>query len=118
MEGAQIAAITHGHSLGYMSAAVLTHILNRIIFAEEKMPLKEIVLEAKRAVSEIFQGNEHLKELTDMIDLAVRLSENEESDLDNINRIGEGWVAEETLGIAVYCALRHQDDFSEGVCGC
>lgn len=29
--------------------------------------------------------------------------------------IGEGWVAEETLGIAVYCALRHQDDFSAGI---
>ena len=28
---------------------------------------------------------------------------------------GEGWVAEETLGIAIYCALRHQDDFSAGV---
>lgn len=50
-----------------------------------------------------------------VIDLAVRLSENGESDLANINRIGEGWVAEETLGIAIYCALRHQDDFSAGV---
>ena len=31
-EGAQIAAVTHGHSLGYMPAAVLTHILNRIVY--------------------------------------------------------------------------------------
>ena len=37
----------------------------------------------------------------------MELSENAESDLDNIRRIGEGWVAEETLGIAIYCALRH-----------
>lgn len=28
---------------------------------------------------------------------------------------GEEWVAEETLGIAIYCALRHQNDFSAGV---
>lgn len=115
MEGAQIAAITHGHSLGYMPAAVLTHIINRIVFAEEKTSLKKIVLEAEGTVSEIFQRDKHLKELTDVIDLAIRLSENEESDIDNINRIGEGWVAEETLGIAVYCALRHQNDFSAGV---
>lgn len=115
MEGAQIAAITHSHSLGYMPAAVLTHIINRIVFAGGKMTLKEIVLEAKETVAGIFRGDRHLKELTDIIDLAVKLSENEESDLDNINRIGEGWVAEETLGIAIYCSLRHQNDFSAGV---
>lgn len=115
MEGAQIAAITHGHSLGYMPAAVLTHIINRTVFTKGEISLKEIVLEAKETVSEIFRGDRHLEELTGIIDLAIRLSENEDSDLVNINRIGEGWVAEETLGIAVYCALRHQDDFSAGV---
>ena len=36
-------------------------------------------------------------------------------DLDNIHQLGEGWVAEETLGISLYCALRHQDNFSAGV---
>lgn len=115
LEGAQIAAITHGHSLGYMPAAVLTHILSRIVFGVAPASLKDIVLEAKNKVADIFRGDVHLKELTDIIDLAVALSENDEADLDNINRIGEGWVAEETLGIAIYCALRYKDDFSAGV---
>ena len=115
MEGAQLAAITHGHSLGYMPAAVLTHILNRIVFPPKEMTLKEIILEAKEVVAGLFQGDEHLAELTDLIDLAIELSENHDSDLKNINRLGEGWVAEETLAIAVYCALRHKDDFSAGV---
>ncbi len=120
MEGAEIAAITHGHSLGYMPAAVVTHIIYRIVFGWKEQPLKDIVLkdivmEAKKTVQKIFRGDKHLKELTDIIDLAVRLSENHKPNLDNINRIGEGWVAEETLGIALYCALRHQNDFSAGV---
>ncbi len=114
-EGAQIAAITHGHSLGYMPAAVLTHIIYRIVFQRENMSLKEIVIEAKNTVAGIFKGDKHLKELTDIIDYAVELSENEDSDLNNIHRLGEGCVAEETLGIAVYCSLRHQKDFSAGV---
>ena len=42
-------------------------------------------------------------------------SENGEEDLVNIHRLGEGWVADEALAIALYCALRHQDDFSAGV---
>ena len=118
MEGAQLAAITHGHSLGYMPAAVLVHILNRIVFPPEgrKMPLKEIVLEARDTAKELFAGDENLPALVRMIDLAISLSENENADdLDNIHQLGEGWVAEETLGIALYCALRHQTDFSAGV---
>lgn len=115
MEGAEIAAITHGHSLGYMPAAVLTHILNRIIYSEEERSLKDIVIEAMDTVARLFAEDKHLRELMELIDLAVKLSENSESDLDNIHWLGEGWVAEETLAIAVYCALRHQDDFSAGV---
>ena len=114
-EGAELAAITHGHSLGYMPAAVLTHIINRIVYGDKKLTLKDIVIEAKDTVARIFAGDKHLKELTDVIDLAVELSENKEHDLSNIHRIGEGWVAEETLGIALYCALRYKDDFSAGI---
>lgn len=140
-EAAAVAAITHGHSLGYMSAAVLVHIIHRIVYPEraqgdkgffasedtgaekpgsdkqlkKKQTLKEIVLEAKDTVAEVFAGDRHLKELTDIIDRAVALSENKETDLSNIHQLGEGWVAEETLGIAIYCSLRHQDDFSAGI---
>ena len=117
MEGAQLAAITHGHSLGYMPAAVLVHIIHRIVFPAngKRMALKEIVLEARDTVAKVFAGDPYLPELVAMIDCAVELSENGSSDLENIHRLGEGWVAEETLGISLYCALRHQDDFSAGV---
>ena len=114
-EGAQIAAITHGHSLGYMPAAVLTHIISRVVFSEKKMSLREIVAEAERTTESVFEGDKHLKELIDLIDLAVELSENSDTDLNNIHRLGEGWVAEETLAISIYCALRYQDDFSAGI---
>ena len=98
-----------------MAAAVLVHMINRIVFGGGKQSLEEIIIEAKDTVAQLFSGDKHLKELTDIIDLSVELSENDASDLDNIHRIGEGWVAEETLGIAIYCALRHQNSFSDGV---
>lgn len=116
MEAAQIAAITHGHSLGYMPAAVLCHILNRIVFpGERKMALKEIVLEAKATVEKIFAADSHLHELLAIIDRAIALSENELDDFENIQALGGGWVAEETLAIGIYCSLRHADDFSRGI---
>lgn len=114
MEAAQIAAITHGHSLGYMPAAVMNHIISRIVYPDgERKPLKEIVNEAKVAAAKLFLNDPHIDALCDLIALAVELSENEDSDLDNIHRLGEGWVAEEALAIAIYCVLRYQDDFSK-----
>ena len=114
-EGAELAAITHGHSLGYMPAAVLTHILHRIVYPEQAQTLLQIVCEARDTVRALFAGDKHLDELTTRIDLAIRLADNDDPDLANIHRLGEGWVAEETLAIAVYCALRHADDFSAGI---
>jgi len=29
--------------------------------------------------------------------------------------LGEGWVGEEALAIAIYCALKHEGDFAQGV---
>lgn len=114
MEAAQIAAITHGHSLGYMPAAVLCHIIHAIVYGEKRC-LKEIVLEAKEAAERLFAGDEHIRELTELIDCAVSLSENSGEDLENIHLLGEGWVAEETLAIAIYCSLKYEKDFSKGL---
>ena len=130
LQAAESAAVTHGHPLGYMSSAVLAHVIRRIVFPPEgkKMDLKEIILEAKKTVSKLFKGDPYVYKLQDIIDLAVLLAEPGEisiedhspqgifdEDLKNIHMLGEGWVAEETLGISLYCALKHQDDFSAGL---
>ncbi|MBR2647063.1 MAG: ADP-ribosylglycohydrolase family protein [Clostridia bacterium] len=39
----------------------------------------------------------------------------EVDDLDAIRELGQGWVAEETLAIALYCAFRYEDDFEKGI---
>lgn len=115
-EAAQLAAITHGHSLGYMPAAVLCHILNRMVFQDGQKPgLKEIVMEAKDTVGKIFEGDKHLEELINIIERAIVLSENGADDLENIRMLGQGWVAEETLAIALYCSLKYEHDFSKGI---
>lgn len=114
LEGAQLAAITHGHSLGYMPAAAVTHIISRIL-TDENPDLKEIVLDARDMMEQLFAGDRHQEELIRIMNLAVELSENAADDLENIHALGEGWVAEETLGISLYCALRYKDNFSAGI---
>ncbi|MBQ6331783.1 MAG: ADP-ribosylglycohydrolase family protein [Clostridia bacterium] len=66
-------------------------------------------------IAELFRGDRHLNEPLDLVNDAIDLSENKKRDLNNIHWLCEGWVAEETLAIAIYCALRYQDDFSKGI---
>ena len=114
MEGAQLAALTHGHSLGYMPAAMLVHIVSLLVHdADRELP--EVIQDAKAEIKELFAGDKHMDELVELVDLAVELSGNDEDDLTNIHRLGEGWVAEETLAIALYCSLRYQNDFSKAL---
>ncbi len=114
-EAAVLSAITHGHPLGYLPSAVFVHMLNRIVFQKEKKSLKEIVIEARDTVCKLFKDTEHIDELREIINKAISFAENNDSDRNNIKRLGEGWVAEETLAIAIYCALKYEHDFSAGI---
>lgn len=113
IEAAECAAITHCHPLGYLSSAVLAEIIYRILYNEEQLTLKEIVVKSAEHVAQVFRDEKHIDELVGIIDKAVRLSENDDTDLNNIHQLGEGWIAEEALAIGVYCALKYQDSFSD-----
>lgn len=43
------------------------------------------------------------------------MSTSAEDDLQAISQLGEGWIAEETLAIAIYCALKYQDDLTKAL---
>ena len=71
--------------------------------------------QARDTVAALFAYDPYIGELTDLIDFAITLSQNQDSDLDNIHSLGDGWVGDEALAIAIYCALRYQNDFSAGI---
>ena len=107
MLGAEAAAITHGHCLGYMSAAALTDIVYRILGGAG---VREAVEQSIEAMQELYADWAWSKTMADGMRRAVELTENAESDLENIKELGEGWVGEEALYIAVYCAVKYHDD--------
>lgn len=115
--GAEVAAITHGHSLGYIPAAVLAHIVNAAVYGgcSRGNTLPDAVEDAMATVEELFGEDQHWPELRALVDQAEMLAENNADDESNIHALGEGWVAEETLAISTYCALRYSNDFSKGV---
>ena len=116
MEAAQAATITHSHSLGYIPAAIFAHIVHRLVFPIKGLnTLADIVEESVFTAEKLFEGDENIAKQSDCLHKAMKLSENHSTDLDNIHLLGEGWVGNEALNIAVYCALRYSDDFSAGI---
>lgn len=113
--GAEAAALTHGHPLGWMPAAALVDLVSRAAFAEVPGDLYDDAAACRRTMAELFRGNRYLEGLLRFIDLPVALSRNGEPDVDNIHAIGGGWTGEEALGIALYCCLKYQGDFSKAV---
>ena len=114
MIGAEVAALTHGHELGYIPAAGLVHIV-QLLSHNEDISLLDAVLDMKEALQRQFADKSHLAEQIELIDKAIVLSKEDIDDLDAIKELGEGWVAEETLAIAIYCSLKYSDDFEKAI---
>lgn len=112
--GAETAALTHGHELGYIPAAALVHILH-ILSHNEDVKMLDAVLDMKKAISREFVNAKHLSEQIALIDKAIDLVNEDVDDLEAIRELGQGWVAEETLAIAIYCALKYSDDFDKAL---
>lgn len=111
---ADIAARTHGHEMGYIPAAMLAHIV-RLVAHNDEITLKEAVLDSYAAMRRIFPFAKHLPAFLDLIDKAVELSERDVDDLTAIHTLGPGWVGDEALAVAVYCALKYSDDFDKAI---
>ncbi len=113
--GAEVAALTHGHPLGYIPAAALVHIIHMLAHNQE-ISLLDAVKDMKKSMKQIFLEDEYLQYFLKLIDKAIEYAKQKNiNDLDAISSIGEGWVAEETLAIAIYCSLKYSNDFEKAL---
>lgn len=138
--GGEIARLTHKHPLGWIPAMLLTHIIYRIVndgdlygldknsaknrFSEivkdaiETLPrlvihndVSEVTWNQDLPIGEVFPND--VERQRELIECALYLADNDLKDVDNISRLGEGWVGEETLAIAIYAVARHIDSFED-----
>ena len=112
--GARVAALTHGHELGYMPAAMLVHIISFICNNPDKK-LMEAIVDSLAILDDLFPDTTHKNDLNRLIKKAMTLARGKMNDLEAIGQLGDGWVAEETLAIAIYCALKYSDDFDKAL---
>lgn len=112
--GAEAAAITHGHELGWLPAAALVHIVRKLTEADEPSVLTA-VQDTIAAIPKVFPKAKQLVDLLNLMERAVVLSQSDENDLNAIHALGEGWVGDEALAIATYCALRYPTDIEKAL---
>ncbi|MBQ8202204.1 MAG: ADP-ribosylglycohydrolase family protein [Clostridia bacterium] len=127
IQGAMAAAITHTHIMGYVPAAMLSDMVHMILL-EDGRTLKEITLDSLARMMRLFspeivpaEGCEaddapasgafvSMLQFRELMSRAVKLAETDVPVDEAIMSLGEGWVGDEALAIAVYCVLKYQDD--------
>lgn len=113
----ELAELTHLHPLSTYSSATLAVIVQLCASSEDtvdKEMFKGIVDKSLKIVSDVYGADAAaMDEFRKIVGNAMSLEDDPQSDWQIIeDRIGEGWVAEETLAIALFSTLRHVDDFT------
>ena len=100
--GCRAAAITHGHLTGQLASGTFVVILMDLL---NGTPLDSAIDSALGVLA----GHAHNAETSRAIGQARRLATERPHDAQALAQLGAGWIAEEALAIAVYCALSAPD---------
>jgi ADP-ribosylglycohydrolase len=102
--GCEIAAITHGHPTGFLSAGFLA------LAIRESAAGTPLPAASEEALEELRRHPSH-EECAAAVERAISLSVEKRGapSAEDVASLGEGWVAEEALAIAVFCALAAPD---------
>ncbi|CAM00789.1 ADP-ribosylglycohydrolase [Saccharopolyspora erythraea NRRL 2338] len=103
--GMNIAALTHGDPLAYLSAGTLAYLVAAL------MDGAELADAAEAAMSHLGRRPGH-EEVTRRLSAAVRLARSGPAPAETVEAtIGSGWNAPEALGIGLYAALASEGEF-------
>lgn len=96
--GTELAALTHGHPTGALTGGVLAVLILALV---DGASLPEALAVSK----DLLRTQTGFEETLQAIETAEELARSGLAHEEAIARLGEGWVAEEALGISIYCAL-------------
>ena len=114
----EAAEITHQHPLGYISAALMSHVIYRL--ARDIEPTQEsmkcYIMEGVDMIHKHYKAyHNDVERMAELAERAIFLLDSGKTDLENIGHLGEGWTGEEALAIALYCTLKHFDSIEDAM---
>ena len=106
--GAELAAMTHGHPSGYLSAGYLSALIAYLNNGNNLM-------ESINHSNEILKSYPAHEETYSAIQQAIKLYLTGQPDYHKLEKLGGGWTGEEALAISLYCALSFKDNFEKAI---
>jgi ADP-ribosyl-[dinitrogen reductase] hydrolase len=104
----EIAAVTHGHPTGYLTAGFLATLVAEL---RQAASLDQAIEVADRALLRVEGAEETFEAVGRACDLAARVDNPTPEDVETL---GAGWDADEALAISLFCALSARS-FQHGV---
>ena len=115
--GGEVALITHKHPMSTYASSAMAVIVRLCVEYQGHMTVDdftEIVLKALKTVGEVYGSDSAL--FVELIKFALSKADDQRADHQVIESdLGEGWIAEETLAIAVFCVARHPDSVADTI---
>ena len=106
--GCDSALLTHCHTLGYTSSGALVSILIKIFNGKS---IRDAVLASIQELKTIPECSQ----LVSVMERAVSTAQQRIEAPEAFDFLGEGWVGEETLAIAIWAALMYPNDLKKAV---
>ena len=94
--------LTHGHPAASASAGALAVLVNEVADGADLEPAVEV---ARSWAHDWAISNHGGQEVPKALEAAIEATQDEHSHAESVARLGQGWIAEEALAIAVYSAL-------------
>ena len=110
------AEITHHHIASTFASALMATTVENCIQDEkvDRTIFGWIVDGGLSLMNQYFPGHEEeLREFVPLMKRAMELGKSEVPERDAIRELGEGWVGDEALAIAVFSVMRHIDNFED-----
>lgn len=113
----QAAELTHKHIASTLAAALMAATVANCIVDDvvDRTIFSFILTGGLIMLPEYFPGQlEEIKKFANLIELAMDLGKRDNvPEREAISRLGEGWVGDEALAIAVFSVMRHIGDFEK-----
>lgn len=112
MLGAKLAATTHGHPMAFIPSALHTDIIYGIFNGESDLAtlIDRSIMNMSWQYSGLYDIGAFITKMKMALDYAIK-----GKDDSCIEEIGEGWIGDEAIAIAIYCAVKYQDDFNQAI---
>lgn len=107
--GDRCCALTHGHPSGWIAGGLCASLVDRLVCGE---PPRAAVVAIRAELDDAYDGRGD--EVRASLDAAMAAADVDEPTAQTVESLGEGWVAEEALAIAVFCLLA-AESFEHGV---